>query len=268
MTDSLLKINNMKAIALTFDYDLNKMISNGRFWAEKVYGSESLDIFKYSAASYATFIYKNPTIPLSIFTNNVTLIKECLNKYNIDLSNVELIDYESQIKISKNSPYTFQPIVDLCYSFKNSKEYILKIDNDLIWNSPIPIINENTDVLVWKFERYVKDGDPRMGEILVCQKVCKEINFKEYNIGILGYPIGYPMQDFYETCDKMVNVDIKSVSDLDVNIYHCCEQTAQSWIFHKYNYNVIETDNFIEHWCENKSMCIEKAKYLLKYGNL
>ncbi len=254
----------MKAIALTFDYDLNKMKSNGRFWAEKVYGTKTLDIFKYSAASYATFIDKNKNIPLTIYTNNIELIERCLNEYNVDLSKVEFIDYSYEISKSKESPYTFQPIVDLCYNFKDSNEYILKIDNDLIWKSSIPNIDEKKDILVWKFERFVKDGDPRMGEILVCQKVCNEINFKEYNIGILGYPIGYPMQDFYEICDKMVNVDIKPVSDLGVNIYHCCEQTAQSWIFHKYNYNIIETYDFIDHWYENKSMCIEKAKYLKK----
>jgi hypothetical protein len=254
----------MKAIALTFDYDLTKMKTNGRFWAEKVYGVEVLNIFKYSAASYATFIKTNPNIPLTIYTNDVDLIKDCLSDYDIDLTNVNYVDYTNQIIESKKSPYTFQPIVDLCYSFKDTDEYILKIDNDLIWHKPIPKIDEKKDILVWKFERYVKDGDPRMGEILVCEKVCGTTNFKEYNIGVLGYPIGYPISEFYEISNQMTMVDIKSVSDLGVNIGHCCEQTAQSWIFHKYNYNIIETHSFVEHLYENKLECVEKAKNLLK----
>ena len=254
----------MRAIALTFNYDLAKMKTNGRFWADEVYGVDVLNIFKYSAASYATFLKTNPKIPLTIYTNDIDLIKSCLLEYDIDLFNVNFIDYTNELIESKKSPYTFQPIVDLCYSFKDSTEYIIKIDNDLIWHGEIPTIDINKDVLVWKFERYVKNGDPRMGEILVCEKVCGDTNFKEYNIGVLGYPIGYPFKEFYDVSNEMVLVDITPVSDLGVKIWHCCEQTAQSWIFHKHNYNIIELQPIVEHLYENKLACIEKAKHLLK----
>jgi hypothetical protein len=253
----------MKAIALVFDYDLDKLKSNGRFWADNIYGKSENDTFSYSAASYATFLDKNKDIPLEIYTNNIDKIKSKLEKYKVNLTNVFYFDITDEIIESKKSKYTFQPIVDLCYKFKNSKEYIIKIDNDLVWNKTIPKLNEYKDVLIWKFERYVYQGDVRMGEQLVCENVCKTTNFKEYNIGVMGYPIGYPMEEFYQTCANMVEVDILPVSDLGVNVWHCCEQTAQSWIIHKFNYNAIETTDIVNHWYEDKFLCIEKAKYLI-----
>lgn len=254
----------MKAIALTFDYDLDKMKTNGRYWADKVYRRSSNDIFNYSAASYASFLNKNPEIPLELYTNDTDLLKECMEKYDVNLNNVKYIDYTDKIIESKNSHFMFQPLVDWLYDTDEPNEYVVRIDNDLIWNSPLPNVDEIKDVLVWKFERIVRNGDPRMGEILVCQTVCNNIDFKEYNVGVLGYPKNYPMSDFYDVCNKMISVDIRPVSDLGTHVWHVCEQTAQCWIFHKYNYNIIETHPFVEHWYEDKMMCVERAKHLLK----
>lgn len=254
----------MKAIALTFDYDLDKMITNGRFWADKVYRRSSSDIFNYSAASYATFIDKNPNIKLELYTNDVVLLKECMELYDINLENTTYIDYTKEINKSKKHHFVFQPLVDWLYKTDNPIEYVVRIDNDLIWKNSLPQLDEEKDVLVWKFERVVRNGNPKMGEILVCQTVCNNIDFKEYNVGVLGYPKGYPMGEFYDVCNKMSSVDITSVSDLGTHVWHVCEQTAQCWIFHKYNYNIIETHSFVEHWYEDKMVCVDKAKYLLK----
>jgi hypothetical protein len=254
----------MKVIALTFDYDLAKLKHNGRFWAREVYGEDPNNIFEYSAASYATFLKYNSHIPLHLYTNNIELLKLYIDKYDVDTSNVTYIDYTDQILESKKSKYTFQPIVDLCYNLRNRDEYIIKVDNDLVWRDTIPKLDESKDILLWKFERYVFQGDPRMGEIKVCQEVCGTTDFKEYNIGVFGYPSNYQIEEFYDVCNKMVNVDILPVSDLGTNIYHCCEQTAHCWILDKYNYNIIETHSFIEHNYSNKNECIKQAKSLLK----
>lgn len=254
----------MKAIALTFDYDINKMKNAGRYWAERVYSKNTIDIFNYSAASYATFIYHNPNIKLDLYTNDIQLLKESMEKYDISLDLVSFIDYTDEIEESKKHPFCFQPLVDWLYHTDEPNEYVVRIDNDLIWKEPLPDVDINKDVLVWKYERVVKNGNPKMGEILVCETVCGTTDFKEYNVGVLGYPINYPMKDFYETCNKMSSVDILSVSDLGVSIWHVCEQTAQCWIFHKYDYNVIETHKFVEHWYENKMKCVDRAKFLLK----
>jgi hypothetical protein len=113
----------MKAIALTFDYDLNKMKSNGRFWAEKVYGTKTLDIFKYSAASYATFIDKNKNIPLTIYTNNIELIERCLNEYNVDLSDsIELSEFVSDYVEGKAAGKLQSGIPELLYAAKREQQ--------------------------------------------------------------------------------------------------------------------------------------------------
>jgi hypothetical protein len=62
----------------------------------------------------------------------------------------------------------------------------------------------------------------------------------------------------------MADVDILDVSDLNIKSWHCAEQTAKNWLFHKYNYNVIETYNIVNHHFSIKKNCIDEAKYLLK----
>ena len=254
----------MKAIALTFDYDLDKMKTNGRYWADKVYRRTASDIFKYSAASYATFINQHPDTPLELYTNDIELMRECMEEYDVNLSNVTYIDYTDKIIKSKEHHFMFQPLVDWLYDTDVQDEYVVRIDNDLIWNAPLPPRDEDKDVFVWKYERIVRNGNPKMGEILVCQTVCNNIDFKEYNVGVLGYPKGYPMDEFYDVCNQMSAVDITPVSDLGTHVWHVCEQTAQCWIFHKHNYNVIETHSFVEHWYEDKMKCVDRAKFLLK----
>jgi len=66
----------------------------------------------------------------------------------------------------------------------------------------------------------------------------------------------------------MVNIDISDVTDLNTKIWHCCEQTANNWIFYKHNYNVVETYNVVNHLFDNKKKCIDAAKYLLKNDTL
>jgi hypothetical protein len=255
----------MKAIALTFSYDLDKLKSNGRFWADKVYGTTEDVIFSYSAASYATFIDKNPNIELFIYTDNPQLMCECMNLYAVDQSKIIYINYKDKIKTTKQSKFTFQPLVEMLFDSKKYNDYILKIDNDLIWNNTLPKFDENNDILVWKYERLVCNGDPRMGEIKVCESVCNNINFKIYNTGVLGYPHTYEIETFYDICQKMTEVDIKSVSDLGVNVWHVCDQTAHCWVFHQKKYNIIELHNYVDHYYDNKLICLEKAKHLKKY---
>lgn len=252
----------MKAISLTFSYDIDKIKQSGRFWADKVYSTEVRGMFEYPAASYATFIEQNPEIFLELYTNDIALLKECLEQYNVSLDKVSFIDFSEQINKSKEHPFCFQPLVDWLYLTNKSDEYVIRIDNDLIWKAPLPKFDPLKDVFVWKYERIVRDGAPEMGEILVCQTVCNNIDFPEFNIGVMGYPLDYPMHEFYDICNAMSSVDISSVSDLGVKVWHVCEQTAQCWILYKYSYNIIETHTFIEHWHQDKMKCIEQAKYL------
>jgi hypothetical protein len=76
--------------------------------------------------------------------------------------------------------------------------------------------------------------------------------------------VTFQKEEAKDIMDKMILVDISDVTDVDSKIYHCCEQTANNWVFNKYNYNVIETYPYVDHLFDRKGECIEKAKYLLK----
>lgn len=253
----------MKVIALTYNYDLTKLAEIGRKWAPQVYGNKDY-IFEYSAASYATFLDKNPKKPLHLYTDDIPLIKEKLSKYVTGLEWVIFHDITPLLEKYKNGMrYSFDMLTDFIYYGKSETEFTLKIDNDLIFHSEIPEPKEN-EVFVWKYERKVYQGDPRMGEIKVAQNTIGTTDLPIYNLGILGLPVTYPEQELRETCDAMVDVDISDVSDLGVKIWHCAEQTANNWIFNKYGYKIVETYPYVTHHYDNKQVCINKAQYLLK----
>lgn len=255
----------MKIITLTFAYDLTKLLEIGRFWAKDVYIDKDF-IFEYSAASYATFLDKNPTLPLHLYTDDVPFIKEKLNKYNVNIDNVIFYDFSNKLKSYEGKlKYSFDILHDFIIEAKSDTEYTIKVDCDLSFNSPIPNINDiNNDVLVWKFERNLFQGDPRMGEIKSSTSSVGDIDYKIYNVGILGLPPNFQIKELDEVYRKMTDVDIIDVSDLKVHSWHCAEQTAKNWIFHKYNYNIIESYNFVNHHFSTKRNCIDDAKYLLK----
>lgn len=253
----------MRFIALNYNYDLEKMSDIGRKWAYDVYKNNDF-IAEYSSASYSTFIDKNPTQTLHLYTDNVDYMKSKMDKYNIDHSRIIYIDYSENLKkYGDNLKYSFTVLNDFINFAKSNTEYTVKLDNDLIFTKELQLPDENS-ILVWKYERIVKDGDIRWGEIKICNQVLNTTNFKVYNLGIFGLPKSYQTTEAKEIMDKMISVDISDVTDVDSKIYHCCEQTANNWIFNKYNYNIIEAYTQVDHLFDNKGMCIERAKYLLK----
>lgn len=255
----------MKFIALTFDYSIKKLEEIGRSWSKDVY-KEKEHIFDYSAASYATFIFHNPDKKLVLLTDDVELLKQKLNKYKISLNNVQFIDWSNELKEYKQHKYAFKPLIELVKYFKDSSEYIIKLDNDLICKKQIDFSSLTNEVLVWKYEGVVRNGDPRWGEILVCNKVVNNIDFIRYNVGVLGLPPNFweYYDEYYQTCEKMIDVDISQVTDVNSKIYHCCEQTAYNWIFYNHELKVIQTHDIFEHHFDNKNKCIYEAQYLLK----
>jgi len=253
----------MKVIALTYDYDLGKLSEIGRTWAKDVYKGKDF-IFEYSAASYATFIDKNPTRELNIYTDDIPLLREKLEKYNIDHSKILYHDFTEVLnKLNKTLKYSFEALTEFIYYGKSREDFTVKIDNDLVFHGEIPEPEED-EVYVWAYERLVYQGNPLMGEIKVAQETLGRTDIPIYNLGLLGLPADYPEQELREVVDRMVNVDISDVTDLDTHIWHCCEQTANNWIFFKHGYKVRETKNIVTHYYDNKKMCIEKAKYLLR----
>jgi hypothetical protein len=221
-------------------------------------------ISEYSAASYATFIDKNPNQILHLYTDNVENMKLKMGKYNIDQNKIIYIDYSKNLKqYGESLKYSFTVLNDFINFAKSDTEYTIKIDNDLIFTDEVQVPDLNS-VLVWKYERIVKNGDVRWGEIKICNEVLNNTDFKIYNLGIFGLPVTFQKEEAKDIMDKMISVDISDVTDVDSKIYHCCEQTANNWVFNKYNYNVIEAYPYVDHLFDRKGECIEKAKYLLK----
>lgn len=253
----------MKFIALNYNYDLNKMSQIGRKWAFDVYKNKEF-ISDYSSASYASFIDKNKKSILHLYTDDVDGMKEKMSRYNIDQDRVIYIDYSEQLtKYDESLNYSFTVLNDFINYAKSETEYTVKIDNDLFFHSELPQIDDNS-IMVWKYERIVRNGDPRWGEIKICKQVTNNLDFKIYNLGVFGLPVNYDIHQAKKIMQEMVSVDISDVTDMDSKIYHCCEQTANNWIFHKENYNVIETCNYVDHLFDRKGDCIELSKYLLK----
>lgn len=254
----------MKFIALTFDYNIDNLQEIGRKWAPKVYKGKEF-IFEYSAASYASFIYWNSDKIFEIYTDDVDLLTKELNKYNVCLDNVKLIDWSKEINIYKKNKYSFKPVIELVKLYKNCEDYLVKLDNDLICKKKFVVDNQN-DVMLWKYERVVTEGNPLWGEKLVCEKTVGTTDFKIYNIGVMGIPKTFwkHYEEYEKICEDMVNIDISMITDVDSNIYHCCEQTAYNWIFDKYSFNIIESYDIFEHHFEVKARCIEDAKKYLR----
>lgn len=253
----------MKVIALTYDYDLGKLAEIGRHWANNIYVGKDF-IFDYSAASYATFLHKNPTKQLNIYTDDIELMSKKMNQYNIDENKIIYHDFNEVLtKFKDNLKYSFDILTEFIYYAKSENDFTLKIDNDLVFYDELPEPNEN-DVFVWKYERKVYQGDPRMGEIKVAQNTVGTTDIPIYNLGVLGLPVNYPEKELREICDAMVSVDISDVTDVNAKIWHCSEQTANNWIFMKHKYNIVETHPFVTHFYDNKQKCISEAEYLLK----
>ncbi len=253
----------MKFIALNYNYNLAKMSEIGRKWAYDVYKNNDF-ISEYSAASYATFIDKNKNSILHLYTDDIDNMKSKLSKYNIEHDRITYMDYSENLKqYDESLNYSFTILNDFINYAKSENEYTVKIDNDLIFKSELPRFDENS-ILVWKYERLVKNGDIRWGEIKICENVLGDTNFKVYNLGLFGLPADYEKYEAKKVMEDMISVDISDVTDVDSKIYHCCEQTANNWIFHKKNYHVIETYQYVDHLFENKGECINRAKYLLK----
>jgi hypothetical protein len=253
----------MKFIALNYNYDLKKMSDIGRKWAFDVYKNNDF-ICDYSAASYATFIDKNPNSVLYLYCDNIENMKLKMNQYNIDQDRVIYIDYNHKLKeYGDDLAYSFTVLNDFINYAKSDTEYTIKIDNDLIFKSELPEPDTNS-ILVWKYERMVKNGDVKWGEIKISKEVVNDLDFNIYNLGVFGFPPNYEYIEAKEIMDKMISVDISDVTDVGAKIYHCCEQTANNYVFHKYAYNMIETYQYVDHNFDNKGKCIIDAEYLKK----
>ncbi len=264
----------MKTVSLVFEYDLKKQKESGRVWSEEAYRNKDF-VFEYSAASFASFLHHNPQRVHIVDTDDVDLLYSKIKKYDVNYSNLDIRDSRDIIKEWKSQDYCFFPLLEhVKYHASNSKESVVKLDNDLTCLKPVDGLDDFSGILSWKFERNVSSGRDYWGEKYVCQKALGTDDFKEYNTGVLGISsdnLGI-VDEFIEVTEKLISVDASSVirfkshPDLRSKTYATSDQTAVNWVFHKNRLQVTETFDYFNHHCyriDAKIDCIkESEKYL------
>jgi len=265
----------MKTISLVFDYNFKKQEDSGRVWAKTGYKNKNF-IFEYSAASFATFIDKNPDRIHIVDTDDPDLLVDKLKKYKVNLNNLDIRDSTELINKWTSHHYCFWPLLKhFQHHALNSKESVVKLDNDLTSLKSINSLEGFEGILAWKFERNVKNGRSYWGEKYVCQKALGTDDFLQYNTGVLGVSKNHLtiVDDFLKTTEKLINIDASSVirfrndPEKRSKIYATSDQTSVNYVFHKYNLNIKETCDVFNHHCyaiDAKKDCIKQAEYLLR----
>jgi len=266
----------MKAISLVFEYDFNRQLESGRTWGKEGYRSRDF-IFEYSAASFITFADKNKNFNHEIFTDNPELLWKNLNRYDVDLSNIKVIDGSDKIREWKNHRYCFYPAMMHLDMYKDEKDQLIKLDNDLVCLENIEFLYDSSEYLLWQVERdLVSKGREYWGEREASRQAFGTDVFPLWNIGVLGFPKG----DKKDLIEEMINAGIKC-SEVDISsvcrfpeapgltskIWSCAEQTGYSFVIHDRGLKVRTTKDIIDHHChgfDSKKECILSASHLLK----
>ena len=265
----------MKTVSLVFEYDLEKQKKSGRVWSKEAYRDKDF-VFEYSAASFASFLHKNPKRVHIVDTDNVDLLYSKIKKYNVNYSNLDIRDSTEIINEWKSKDYCFFPLLEhIRYHANQSNESVVKLDNDLTCLRPIDDLDNFSGILSWKFERNVSSGRDYWGEKYVCQQALGTDNFNEYNTGVLGISKDnlHIVDEFIDVTEKLISVDASSVIRFKshpgqrAKTYSTSDQTAVNWVFHKNNLSVTETYDYFNHHCyriDAKLDCIEESKKYLR----
>lgn len=264
---------NMKFVSLVFDYDLDKMFSSGRIWGQNGYRNKSY-IFQYSSASIATVLDKNPHVRYEVLTNDRELLLNEIAKYDVDTTNLFIIDRTATIKQWSTHRYCFWPAVKYFDEALRSGERFIKLDNDLTCKKKADELFEFKGSIVWKKERLCSKGRDYWGESFASRVAFGTVDFWIYNIGVSAFSdefVEYALE-LPSLCEKLTDVDISSIVHFPespqtrVTMWSCSEQTAICYLISKYNIPVLEAHDVFDHHCytTSKSGVIESAVYLLK----
>lgn len=270
----------MKIYSLVFDYNISKMKSTGRPWAETAYKNKDF-IFSYSAASIATFLHHNPHLKYEVLTDDLELLSKKIDAYNVSTSNLSLKDANHLIQEWTTHWYSFWPLIaSFDHQISNSDDGVLKLDNDLTCLKPIDSLLEHEGAIVWKLERNCKDGRDYWGEKYAAFKAFGTDNFNIYNTGTWGVSSKFASvaKSIPYLCERMINIDVSSVTKfpesphVKTRVFNTSDQVSNCFFLHKNNLPVLETNSWFEHHCYGhnaKSLCIIKSEFLRKnVGNI
>ena len=265
----------MKIFSLIFDYNITKMQQTGRPWAETAYKNKDF-IFTYSAASIATFLHHNPHLPYEILTDDVNLLDEKLSAYNVDKSNLSIVDATALINEWTQHWYCFWPLIQAFdYQLKNNDRGVLKLDNDLTCLKPIDDLLKHEGAIVWKKERLCANGKDYWGEKFAAQRAFGTDQFYIYNTGTWGLTKMWhnSAKIIPKYCEQLIEIDISAVSRFPESpgvksaVFNTSDQVANCYYIEKNSVPVLESSNWFEHHCyshEAKSECIKMANFLTK----
>lgn len=249
-----------KIYSLVFDYNISKMQSSGRHWADEAYKNKDY-IFSYSAASIATFIHHNPKRLYTVYTDDCRLLLEKLDSYDVSLDFLDTVDASEKIQEWMRHSYCFWPLVEVAKMHHDGQKDALKLDNDLTCLKPIDELLEHRGAIVWKYERKVSEGRDYWGERKAAQAALGTTDFKIYNMGLFGLSKEHQANaaDVAAYCDALTKVDISDVHRYPekpgevASMWSCSEQTAVNYFFHKNEVPVKEGYHFFDHHCYDKS---------------
>ena len=259
--------------SLVFDYNINKLQSTGRPWADQAYKNKEF-IFQYSAASIATFVHHNPHLQYNVLTDDISLLKTELLQYTkININNVNIIDAAKKISDWTSHWYCFWPLISVFDDALSTGQNVLKLDNDLTCLKPIDDLLNHDGAIVWKQERLCANGRPYWGESYAARNAFGTDNFFIWNTGTWGLTKKWhdSAREIPTLCQKMLSVDISSVArfperpDIINKTFNTSDQVSNCFFLHKNAVPILESNEWFEHHCyghDAKTMCISRANNL------
>lgn len=262
-----------KVYSLVFDYELGKVASSGRHWAESVYKGKD-HVFSYTAASVATFLHRNLGMPYAVYTDDRELFADKIDRYDVPTSDLDIIDLSEEIGSWRSHWYSFWPLVQVVQKHLTGEGFAMKLDNDLTCLKPIGKLLEHDGAVVWKRERQCSNGREYWGERKACREGLGTDDFPIHNTGVFGLSPRWhaKARDVVGYCESLINVDISDVSRFPekpgevAKTWNASEQSAINYFLHKEEVPVLESHEYVEHHCytHSKQGVLDGAKYLLR----
>lgn len=250
---------------LVFDYSIDKLTDTGRFWSPEAYKNQN-HIFDFSVASAVMFLQYNSHLPFVIYTDNIPLYMEKISKYDVSLRNFTIVDISNKLDVWKQHKYAFNPAMQIVNYHKDTDYDIIYMDSDLSFKTSFDSYLSFDGMLQGHKEHYVATANPLWGESYACEQALGKTDFWVYDKNVLGFTNKWLKQlstEAIEVQEKLVNVDISGVTDVPGYIYHCCEQTAWSYLIDKYDVPVMETKDTYHQYYTDKFQTINDAKQFL-----
>ncbi len=252
-----------KIYSLVFDYNISKMQSSGRHWADEAYKNKDY-IFQYSAASIATFLDKNPHLRYDVLTDDVDLLAQKIDAYSVSTANLVLTDTSDKISEWTQHWYCFWPLIQVADVHYTGEDHALKLDNDLTCHGNIDMMLRSMDddvAWMWKHERLCSKGRDYWGESYAACEGLGTDNFHIYNTGVLGVPKSAHVaaRKIKDYCEKLISVDISTVHRFPdkpgvvSKVFNTSDQVAVNFFFHQEGLKVMPAHHFFDHHCYDKS---------------